>query len=63
MVLAINLLSHTTTYDMRVQTKNKKSVDPNMNPIASLSPLKFPCSAIGFYAHTPLSPLSVTTRH
>lgn len=48
---------------MNVQTKNKKSVDLNMNPIASLSPLKFPCSAIGFYVHTPLRPLPETTRH
>lgn len=48
---------------MSVQTKNKKSVDPNMNPIVSLSSLKCPCSAIGFYAHTPLRPLPVTTRH
>jgi hypothetical protein len=48
---------------MHVQIKNKKSVDPNMNPIASLSPPKFSCSATGFYVHTPLRPLPVTTRH
>lgn len=48
---------------MHIQTKNKKSVDLNMNPIASLSPLKLPCSAIGFYVHTPLRRLPVTTRH
>jgi hypothetical protein len=48
---------------MHVKIKNKKSVDLNMNPIASLSPLKLPCSAIGFHVHTPLRPLPVTTRH
>lgn len=63
MVLAINLISHTTTYDIEVSFKNNKSVDINMNPIASLSPLKFPRSAIGFYVHTPLRPLPVTARH